>query len=201
MLPSRAFGSRFLSFGVAMIIVAILIAVLLPKLSRDLDNLEQSRFDFRLEELETAVRFKLLEMQARGTLHEVKTLVGANPYRWLKGRLQDKPAHYLGEVKLGEVKLGEPRFEDSKSFDEKTNELNPAPSAIVPANWFYDTRLGRVIYLTKAELAYQDKRYQQDTCLAFKVVGVGQGPSVESLRFEFQGASPWEFCSKAASAR
>ena len=169
MLSTRAFGGRFFTLGVSLALVAILILVFLPKIDRELDNLEQSRFEFRLAELRTAVQFKQLELQARSELSFAEHLTGANPFSWLKGRLQDYPSHYLGEKSIEEI-------------------------AATPGNWVYDPSRKRVYYYSLAELDFAERKFAPNSCLSFQVETLKNQARVAALKLAYVNDLEAESC-------
>ena len=96
----RAFKGRFFTLGVSLSIIAILILMLISRVEREMDNLEQTRFDLRLAELRSALLVKQLEIQARGGATKAEALKGANPMSWMEAWPKGSPSQYLGEVKL-----------------------------------------------------------------------------------------------------
>jgi hypothetical protein len=156
----RAFSGRFLAFAVSLGMVGVLIMVFLPKIDREMDSLEQKRFDYRLAEIKTAVQFMQLELQVKSSLASAKELRGANPMRWLKGRVEETPPQYLGERPI--------------------DLLNDQPG-----NWIYDPKLRVLAYLPSSSIVYEGRLIERDELLFFRVETIEEGSKVQALSLEY----------------
>ena len=158
----RAFNGRLFTLGISLAMVGVLIVVFLPKIDRELDTLEQKRFDYRLTEIKTAVQFRQLELQVKSTLSSAKELRGSNPMRWLKGRVEERPPHYLGELSLDQARAQ-------------------------PGNWVYDPNLRLLAYLTKGPIAYEGLPVGPDEFLLFRVETLEENNRIQALSLEYVG--------------
>lgn len=108
-VSARAFKGRFLTVGISLLIVGVLILMLVTRVDREIGHLEQTRFEFRLAELRSALRVKQLEILAKGGRFKSKALFGANPMEWIEASPDGRPAQYLGVVELDSVDAEEAR--------------------------------------------------------------------------------------------
>ena len=158
----RAFSSRYLSFALSFVIISILLLVFLPKLGREIERSEQSRFDFRIEELRAAIYFQQLTLHSRSELSKAHRLKGANPYQWLRGRVAEQPSFYVGE----------------------TEDLSTVPVA----NWAYDPERKVLLYRIEDFVVLDEKQYAAPNWLVFAVTTQIAEEKVQALSLRFLGA-------------
>ena len=163
----RAFSGRVFTFAVSLAMVGLLILVFLPKIDREMESLEQKRFDYRLAEIKTAVQFRQLELQVKSSLSGSQELRGANPMRWLKGRVEESPPQYLGELPVGQVR------------DQ-------------PGNWVYDPELRVLVYLPRDPIVYEGRRVERDELLLFRVETIQENNRIQALLLEYVGLKTFE---------
>ncbi|TNC82392.1 MAG: hypothetical protein C9356_05090 [Oleiphilus sp.] len=178
-VSARAFKGRFFTVGISLAIVGILILMLVTRVDREIDNLEQTRFDFRLAELRSALRVKQLEIQAKGGRVSGKTLFGANPMDWIEASPEGRPSQYLGEVELA--------------------SLDPEQAR---GNWAYDPVLRVIAYLPRTQSGVRMKAHWRELeskeqassgirtgartrWLKFRVRPLMQGSRLEALKLEY----------------
>ena len=158
----RAFSGRFFTLGISLAMIGVLIMVFLPKIDREMESLEQKRFDYRLAEIRTAVQFRQLELQVKSSLASAKELQGANPMRWMKGRVEESPPQYLGE----------------RSIDEVRDQ---------PGNWVYDPKLRVLAYLPRDPVMYEGRPFGRDEVLLFRVETIEEGSRIQALSLKYMG--------------
>lgn len=163
----RAFSGRFFTLGISLAMVGVLIMVFLPKIDQEMESLEQNRFDYRLAEIKTAVQFRQLELQVTSALSNSKELRGANPMRWLKGRVEENPPQYLGELPLEEAKSQ-------------------------PGNWVYDPNLRMLAYLPGAPIVHEGRSIGPDEFLLFRVETLKENNKIQALSLEYIGRRAYE---------
>lgn len=172
-VSARAFNGRFITIGVTLIIVAVLINMLVERVSREMDNLEKTHFELRLAELRSALLLKQLEIRTRGFEGDPRQLAGTNPMRWIKGWPVDLPAYYFGEAEL------------SNALEET-------------GHWTYDPKQELIAYLPSTEEGFDvdangqlqegmsaSKRSPSDRWLKYQVKVLMDGAKLKSLSLEF----------------
>ena len=82
--------------------------------------------------------------------------------RWLKGRVEDQPPQYLGELPLDEAR-GQ------------------------PGNWIYDPNLRMLAYLPKAPIEFEGREIQPDDYLLFRVETVRENNKIQALSLDYIG--------------
>lgn len=93
-LSERTFGNHYFLVAVTASLILVLIGVLSQRLDRELDRVQQVHFEFRLAELQAAVRVMQAALVSQGDLGLASKFEGANPMDWL----EEKTAHYVGEM-------------------------------------------------------------------------------------------------------
>ncbi|MGK5014787.1 prepilin-type N-terminal cleavage/methylation domain-containing protein [Janthinobacterium sp. HLS12-2] len=116
---ARQRGFTLFELGVAVAVIAILVVVLLSRLSFYRDEAERLAFEQTVTALRTEVRLKAFGLMIAGREQEGAALVGQNPINWLA----QKPANYLGEY-----------------YSPDTNNL-------ATGHWFFDRDDGFLVYL------------------------------------------------------
>lgn len=112
-------GFTLFELAVVASVVAILVAVLLSRLSFYAQATRQLAFDQTLAALRAQVKLEALELMIVQRPEEVAALAGQNPMNWLA----QKPANYLGEL------------------------TSPDVRKLAPYNWFFDRVDGKLVYL------------------------------------------------------
>jgi len=153
-----AFGGRAFLLVVSATIVFVLMAVLLARLDREMDRVEEAQFHLRLAELRSAVLLMEATLVAKNQRHLAAQYVGSNPLKWLTWNAGDRTA-YLGERKLSEV-------------------ANPE------GKWVYDPEQGVVAYMPRSRDWLHGEAARAGTWLQFKVVGLS---SMEEDEKKMQG--------------
>jgi hypothetical protein len=109
-------ASRWLSFVVAILIIAALIATLLMALAEAQERSEKLIVEVTYRNMRTGLQLAMGQAMMRGNDHEIAEWVGSNPLRWL-GR---EPEGYLGECdSRGTQALAEGAW----CFDRERREL------------------------------------------------------------------------------
>jgi hypothetical protein len=122
-------GERIFIVAVTLAIAAVLMGVLSDRLSREVVNAQQMRFEFRLREIEAVVRLREATLRARGALEEASQFDQANPMHWLEsdelGMKTDLP-DYLGEMPLEQAEQAQGKW----VFDPQRKVLAHLPVTV-----------------------------------------------------------------------
>lgn len=160
-MATGSLSPRFFSFALAMLLVAIFIAMLVSRIGRDFDQFEQSRFDYRLNELKAAVKLKQLSLYSDSRLAQAPDLDGANPFEWLQAAPLSKVVAQQ-RAKLDEQASDEPIL-------NYLGEQNLLAFNGPPGSWFYEPVQRRIYYYSQAELRFNERLFEPNSCLAFQV--------------------------------
>ena len=83
-----------LELSVAMVVVSVLAATMLQRLSYVREYAEKVTMELMISNFRTALRVKVGELLIADRTDEISTLTGANPAEWLERR----PGNYLGTL-------------------------------------------------------------------------------------------------------
>ena len=98
-VPEKNSSNRYFIVGVTVVVIAILMVVLTPKLEQEIVNAERQQFQFRLAELRSAVLLQEAVLVAKDQMDQAYRYEGLNPMNWMK----PETSHYLGEMTLESV--------------------------------------------------------------------------------------------------
>lgn len=112
-------GFTLFELAVTVAIIAILMVVMLSRLSFYRDEAERLAFAQTVMALRTEVRLKAFALMIAGREQESAALVGKNPVNWLA----QKPENYLGEYR------------------------SPDTNKLAAGHWFFDIDDGILVYL------------------------------------------------------
>ncbi len=88
-------GFSLLELLVTAILAAILVAVLLNRLSYYREAAEKANVEYTISALKSALRIEMATMLVQGRIHDYALLVRQNPMDWL----EEKPANYRPALK------------------------------------------------------------------------------------------------------
>lgn len=160
-MPTDSLSPRYFNFALAMLLIAVFIAVLVSRIGRDFGQFEQSRFDYRLNELKTAVKLKQLSLYSDASLVQARDLQGANPFDWL----QAAPLGKASEQGLADLDA----LESDEPILNYLGEQHLLAFNGPPGSWFYEPVQGRIYYYSQAALQFNERLFEPNSCLAFQV--------------------------------
>lgn len=119
-LFNTTFGNRYFVAAVSASLIFIFMGLLLDRVGREFDQVDQTHFEYRLTEIKAAIRIMEAELISQNALHAANKLDGANPMDWMKGDV----SHYLGA-------------------------MSPYKAIESPGNWFYNPVAQEIGYVPK----------------------------------------------------
>lgn len=142
-VAQRDLSNRYFIIAITMILIFGLMYLLTSKIEQEVVNAEQKQFDFRLAEIESAVRLQEAVLVARDQMDQADQYEGMNPMLWMKESTQ----YYLGEMAIASVTGNE-------------------------GNWVYDPEKKVIAYKARTQEFLANNGKTESKWLQFKVVAL-----------------------------
>lgn len=147
-LMKRQRGFSLLELFVVAGVAAVLIGILLSRLTYYQEMAEKAEMEFTISALKSAMRERIASLMIHGRAQDYVLLVQQNPMEWL----EQKPSNYLGEF------------------------AHPDAKKMQPGSWYFDSVDKVLIYVVKSG-AYFEPDSRGNKQVRLHVVLISNGPS------------------------
>lgn len=144
-------GFSRLELLITMIVIGIVSAIFLERMSYYQAMVEKAEMDYTLRSIKSALRLRISTLLIQGRAQEIHALAAGNPVDFL----DRKPANYLGSLTAAEAKHA------------------------APGNWYFDKEAGLLIYLARKGPHLDAGNGTAKTMFCFRLITVSSGLSVK----------------------